>query len=84
MLSTFSAPRGVRETVFRDVFVLRLKKARLKVEVEKPIPVHNSILRADIVVEDLVIVELKNVVHLSDRHFSRAPPTWNTADTRWD
>ena len=71
VLSTFSAPRGVRETVFRDIFVARLKKARLKVEVEKPIPVHNSILRADIVVEDLVIVELKNVAHLSDRHLQQ-------------
>jgi hypothetical protein len=35
VLSTFSAPRGVPERAFRDVFAQRLKQAHLKVEVEK-------------------------------------------------
>ena len=71
VLSTFSAPGGVPEKVFRDAFAQRLKKSRLKVEVEKKIDVHNSAMRADLVVEDLVVIELKNVAHLSDRHLQQ-------------
>jgi len=71
VLSTFSAPGGVPEKVFRDAFVQRLKKSRLKVEVEKKIDVHNSILRADLVVEDLVVIELKNVRQPSDKHMQQ-------------
>lgn len=71
VLSTFSAPRGVHETVFRDAFAQRLKQARLKVEVEKQIDVHTSKVRADLVVEDLVVIEIKNVKTLSDKHMEQ-------------
>jgi len=71
VLSTFSAPGGVPERAFRDVFAQRLKQAHLKVEVEKTIHLHTSALRADLVVEDLVVIEIKNVRQLSDKHMQQ-------------
>jgi len=71
VLSTFSAPGGVPERAFRDVFAQRLKQAHLKVEVEKTIHLHTSILRADLVVEYLVVVELKKVARLRKEHMEQ-------------
>lgn len=75
-LSSFSAPRGIPEKTFRDVFVLRLKSAGLRAEAEKPIVIRDKgeyvrTLHADIVIEDLVVVELKNVKKVSDKHIEQ-------------
>jgi GxxExxY protein len=65
---------GLLESVYLAVFAHELRKCGLKVEVEKPIPVvYESVkleigFRADLVVEDKVIIELKSVEAISDVH----------------
>ncbi len=76
VLSSFNAPRGVPEKGFRDTFVMRLRAADLKAEPEKPIVMRDNgiyiqTLYADIVVEDLVVVEIKNVGHISEKHIEQ-------------
>jgi GxxExxY protein len=58
---------GLLESAYQALMVYELRKRGLKVEAEKPIPLlHESVVidvayRADLVVEDKVIVELKSV-----------------------
>jgi GxxExxY protein len=60
---------GFLESVYEKCLVIELRKAGLKVETQKPIPVTyegHSVgdFTADLIVEDLVIVELKSVQRL--------------------
>ena len=58
---------GLLESVYEAALVLELRKRELRVEVQKPIPVFyegqqlDVGFRADLVVEGLVLVELKSV-----------------------
>src|SRR3990172_3703188 len=58
---------GLLESVYLEILIYELKKAGLKCEKEVGIPVHYEDIkldlgfRADLIVEDLVIVELKAV-----------------------
>ena len=68
---------GLLESVYRDVLSYELNKAGLSVEVEIDIPViyehikFNTGFRADIIVENKVILELKSVRKLEDIHFKQ-------------
>ncbi|MFA5423240.1 MAG: GxxExxY protein [Phycisphaerae bacterium] len=64
---------GFLESVYRNCLMIELKKASLKTEAEKPIVVmyEGGIVgefKADIVVEDNIIVELKSVRQLTKIH----------------
>jgi len=58
---------GLLESVYEAAMVIELRKRGLRVEVQKPVPVFyeghklDVGFRADLVVEDLVLVELKSV-----------------------
>ena len=62
---------GLLESVYQKVLAHELRKRGLRVEEEVPIPVEwdgermEVGFRADLVVEDLVIVELKSVEHVA-------------------
>jgi len=65
---------GLLESVYEAVLVYELEKRNLKVERQKTLPlVYESVIldegfRADIIVEDKVIVELKSVENISPVH----------------
>ncbi|BAY24734.1 hypothetical protein NIES2100_45310 [Calothrix sp. NIES-2100] len=65
---------GLLESVYQAAMVYELRKRGLRVEVEKPIPViyedvHLEVgFRADLIVEDKVIVENKSVETLHPVH----------------
>jgi GxxExxY protein len=64
---------GFLEKVYENALVIELRKAGMKVEQQKPIPVYydNQIVGdyyADIVVNDCVIVELKVAKAIDDIH----------------
>jgi GxxExxY protein len=62
---------GLMESVYETVLARRLIKLGLKVERQKPIPIQidgvtiDEGFRADLIVNDLVIVELKSAVSIS-------------------
>lgn len=67
---------GFLESVYRNALVIRLKKAGLKAEVEVPIKVHfdGQIIgdfRADILVENKVILELKAAREIDPAHIAQ-------------
>lgn len=64
---------GFLESVYRNALLIELRGNGLKVDKEVPINVHyNNVIvgefRADIIVEDLVILELKAIQKLSTIH----------------
>jgi len=65
---------GLLESVYETVLAFELGKRGLKVERQKPLPVvYESVrleegFRADLVVSDLVIVELKSVEEVAPVH----------------
>ncbi|HXA13970.1 MAG TPA: GxxExxY protein [Opitutaceae bacterium] len=65
---------GLLESVYEELLSYELAKRNLKVERQKPMPVFydgNKIelgFRADLVVEDIVLVELKSVETLAPVH----------------
>ncbi len=65
---------GFLESVYLEVLIFELKKAGLKFEKEVGIPVHYEDIRldlgfrADLIVEHLVIIELKSVERLQPVH----------------
>ena len=65
---------GLLESVYEVILAHELRKRSLTVERQKPIPIHYDGLvfdegfRADLIVESLVIVELKSVDALSAVH----------------
>lgn len=68
---------GLLESVYRDALAYELNKSGLSVEVEKDIPVvyedirFDKGFRADIVIENKVLLELKSVKKLEDIHFKQ-------------
>ena len=68
---------GQLETAYQAVMVYELQKLGLRVEAEKPIPlIYESLrveaaFRADLIVEDKVIVELKSVEILMPVHMKQ-------------
>ena len=65
---------GLLESVYEEILFFELQKENLKVERQKPLPViwknkkMNIGFRADLVVEDKVIIELKSVEVLAPVH----------------
>ncbi len=65
---------GLLESVYEVVLAHELEKRGLKVEQQKPVPIEfegirfDEGFRADLIVEDCVIVELKSVEELSRVH----------------
>lgn len=65
---------GLLESSYKTCLVYELRKKGLRVEVEKPLPlIYEEVLmecgyRIDILVEDAVVIELKNVEALADVH----------------
>lgn len=63
---------GLLENVYKNCLSHRLTQRRLFVEVEKPIPVYFESVRmecgyrADIIVENLLVVETKSIAAISD------------------
>ena len=65
---------GLLESVYQRILAYEIRKAGLKVETEVPIPVRwdghiiDEGSRADLIVEGLVLVELKSVESISKVH----------------
>ena len=68
---------GLLEGVYEKVLLYELQKQGLQAESQVTIPItydgqsFGSDLRADIIIEDKVIVELKSVIELRDVHFKQ-------------
>ena len=67
---------GFSEKVYENALVLLLKESELKVEQQKSITVyyHGQVVGeyiADIVVNDLVLLELKSAKNISDQHIAQ-------------
>ena len=68
---------GLLESVYEEALVCELTNRGLKVERQRKVPVvYKGVLlytelRLDVIVEDLVIVELKSVVELLPVHFKQ-------------
>ncbi|MBS3913572.1 MAG: GxxExxY protein [Bacteroidetes bacterium] len=68
---------GLLENAYKEFLFHELKKTGLKVEKEKPMPVIYDGVRVDIgyrldlLIEDLVIVELKAVDKINETHFAQ-------------
>jgi GxxExxY protein len=69
---------GLLERVYQECLAYEIRKAGLKVEVEKPLPlIYEDIkfecgYRIDLLVENKVVVELKVVESLNDVHTAQA------------
>jgi GxxExxY protein len=66
---------GFLESVYEAAMVVELKRAGLKVESQKPLRIfYREVLvgehRLDLLVEDIIIVELKAISELEDIHFA--------------
>lgn len=65
---------GMLESVYEAFLAAKLAKANLRVDRQKPIPVEYEGLkladgfRADLIIEDSLIVEIKSVEHLAPVH----------------
>jgi len=68
---------GLLESVYEEALVCELTNRGLKVERQRKVPVVykgvtlSTELRLDVIVEDMVIVELKSVVELLPVHFKQ-------------
>lgn len=68
---------GLFESVYEELFCYELSKAGLRFKRQHPVPlIHEDIkmeigFRADVIVEDKVIVELKSVEALADIHYKQ-------------
>jgi GxxExxY protein len=66
---------GFLESIYEAALVVELKRAGLKVEQQKSLPIfYHEVLvgehRLDLLVEDLIVVELKAISELEDIHFA--------------
>src|SRR6267154_2377191 len=69
---------GFLESIYETSLVVELKRAGLKVEQQKILPVrYRDVLvgehRLDLLVEDKIVVELKAISELEDIHFAIVP-----------
>ncbi len=68
---------GLLESAYQECLFYELKKAGLRVEKEKPMPiVYKEVkldhgYRIDLLVEDNIVIELKSVEALTDVHFAQ-------------
>jgi GxxExxY protein len=68
---------GLYESVYEEIFCYELSKTGLRFQRQHPVPlVHEEVkmqigFRADVVVEEKVIVELKSVEALADIHYKQ-------------
>ncbi len=68
---------GLLESAYQECLYYELKKAGLKIEKEKPMPIIykevklDHCYRIDLLVEDNVVIELKSVEALTDVHFAQ-------------
>ena len=68
---------GLFESVYEEIFCYELAKTGLAIKRQQAIPlVHGAIrmeagFRADVIIENLVIVELKSVESLADVHYKQ-------------
>jgi GxxExxY protein len=66
---------GFLESIYEAAMAVELKRAGLKVESQKPLPIfYRDVLvgehRLDLLVEDKIVVELKAISELEDIHFA--------------
>jgi len=66
---------GFLESIYEAALVVELKRAGLKVEQQKPLPIYyREVLvgehRLDLLVEEKIVVELKAISELEDFHFA--------------
>jgi GxxExxY protein len=66
---------GFLESIYEAGMVVELNRAGLKVEQQKPLPIYyREVLvgehRLDLLVENLIVVELKAISELEDIHFA--------------
>jgi GxxExxY protein len=79
---------GLLESVYLAVLAYELRKRGLRVDVERPIPItYESVsidvaFRADLIVEDRVIVELKSVEQVASVHKKQLLTYLRLADKR--
>ncbi len=79
---------GLLESVYQALMVYELRKRGLKVEAEKPIPLRHEEVeidvayRADLVVEDKVIAELKSIEEVPKVHKKQLKTYLVLADKR--
>ena len=79
---------GLLESAYQALMVYELRKRGLLVEAEKPIPLHHEGIvidvayRADLIVEDKVIVELKSVEEVAKVHKKQLKTYLKLADKR--
>ena len=79
---------GLLESAYQAVLIYELRKRGLLVEAEKPVPVkYESVqldigFRADLVVEDKVIVELKSIEQIASVHKKQLLTYLRLADKR--
>ena len=79
---------GLLESAYQALLVYELKKRGLSVVTEQPIPIHYEDVhlevgyRADLVVEDKVIVELKSVEQITPVHPKQLLTYLKLADKR--
>ena len=79
---------GLLESVYEEIMCYELLKSGLKVDRQKPIPVSwdkkqlEIGFRADLIVEDKVIIELKSVQDLLPVHFKQVLTYLKLADLK--
>ncbi|MBI9050015.1 MAG: GxxExxY protein [Anaerolineaceae bacterium] len=79
---------GLLESAYQAILAYELKKAGLQIETEVPMPmVYDGIqielgFRADIIVEDKVIIELKSVEKIAPVHYEQLLTYLRVADKR--
>ena len=79
---------GLLESAYQAILIYELQKRGLRIEAEKPVPVvYESIkldvgFRADLIVEDKVIVELKSIEQIAPVHKKQLLTYLRLADKR--
>ena len=68
---------GLFESVYEEIFCYELEKAGVAFKRQHPVPlIHETIkleigFRADVIVEDIVVVEIKSIEALANVHFKQ-------------
>ncbi|MBS1608020.1 MAG: GxxExxY protein [Bacteroidetes bacterium] len=79
---------GLFESVYEEIFCFELSKTKLHFEKQKPIPViHETIkleagFRADVIVENKLLIELKSVEKLAEVHYKQVQTYLRLADIK--
>src|SRR5574344_255605 len=79
---------GLLESAYQECLFYELRKAGLKVEKEKPLPlIYEDVkldcgYRVDLMVEDQIILELKSIEELTDIHLAQVLTYLKLADCK--